>query len=59
MLKEGEPPLLGLFAMMRATDLPERFRGNTWVEPPLTIRRTDGTVHPEYSVVKLSFGFPP
>lgn len=58
-LKEGEPPLLGLFAMARATDLPESFREKTWVEPVLTIRRTDGTVHPEYSAIKLSFGFPP
>ena len=58
-LKEGEPPLLGLFAMTRAVDLPETFREETWVEPVLTIRRTDGTVHPEYSAIKLSFGFPP
>ena len=58
-LKEGETPLLGLFAMVRATDLPEGFRDKTWVEPALTIRRTDGSVHPEYSAIKLSFGFPP
>lgn len=58
-LKEGEPPLLGLFAMARATDFPEHFREKTWAEPVLTIRRTDGSVHPEYSAIKLSFGFPP
>ena len=58
-LKESEPPLLGLFAMARATDLPEGFREKTWVEPVLTIRRTDGSVHPEYQAIKLSFGFPP
>jgi tRNA1(Val) A37 N6-methylase TrmN6 len=58
-LKEGEPPLLGLFAMVRASDLPESFRAQTWTEPVLTIRRTDGSVHPEYSALKLSFGFPP
>jgi tRNA1(Val) A37 N6-methylase TrmN6 len=58
-LKEGEPPLLGLFAMARARDLPEGFREKTWVEPVLTIRREDGTVHPEYQAIKLSFGFPP
>ncbi|MFT3711690.1 MAG: methyltransferase [Archangium sp.] len=58
-LKEGAAPLLGLFAMVRATDLPEGFRGKTWVEPPLTIRTASGEVHPEYSAVKLSFGFPP
>lgn len=58
-LKETERPLLGLFAMMRAADLPPAFRGQTWAEPPLIIRRVDGTIHPEYSAIKLSFGFPP
>jgi tRNA1Val (adenine37-N6)-methyltransferase len=57
--REGEPPLIALFAMMRAEDLPEWFRGQTWVEPPLTIRSRDGKIHPEYSAVKLSFGFAP
>lgn len=58
-LREGEPPLLGLFAMMRTCDLPESIHDQTWKEPPLTIRREDGSVHPEYARVKLSFGFPP
>ena len=58
-LREGERPLLGLFAMVRAMDLPEGMREKTWTEPPLTIRTRDGAVHPEYSAVKLSFGFPP
>jgi tRNA1Val (adenine37-N6)-methyltransferase len=58
-LREGERPLLGLFGMMRAEDLPEAMRARTWEEPPLTIRTRDGAVHPEYSAVKLSFGFPP
>jgi tRNA1Val (adenine37-N6)-methyltransferase len=58
-LRETERPLLGLFAMMRATDLPEAMRNKTWSEPPLIIRTRDGAVHPEYSAVKLSFGFPP
>jgi tRNA1(Val) A37 N6-methylase TrmN6 len=67
-LREGEPPLLGVFAMAKATDLPEKFRGTLsdpeglpagFEEPMLTIRRKDGTIHPEYAVVKLSFGFPP
>lgn len=58
-LREGEPPLLGLFAMARAEDLPEAMRKQSWQEPPLIIRRRDGSVHPEYSAVKLSFGFPP
>lgn len=57
--REGEPPLVGLFAMMRASDLPEAMRERTWVEPPLVIRAADGTVHPEYAAVKLSIGFPP
>jgi tRNA1(Val) A37 N6-methylase TrmN6 len=59
MFKEGEEPLVGLFAMMRRTDLPEPLRDRTWVEPPLVIRTADGRVHPEYSAVKLSIGFPP
>jgi tRNA1(Val) A37 N6-methylase TrmN6 len=59
MLREGERPLLGLFVLMRAEDLPETFRARTWTEPPLIIRAQDGTIHPEYAAVKLSFGFPP
>ena len=58
-LREEERPLLGLFGLMRAEDLPEGMRARTWQEPPLVIRRQDGSVHPEYSAVKLSFGFPP
>ena len=58
-LREGETPLLGLFGMMRTTDLPERMRAQTWSEPPLIIRNREGGVHPEYSAVKLAFGFPP
>ncbi|HEX4342345.1 MAG TPA: methyltransferase [Verrucomicrobiae bacterium] len=57
--REGEPPLIGLFGMMRANDLPEWFRGQTWEEPPLTIRTRKGEIHPEYSAVKLAIGFPP
>ena len=57
--KEGEPPLVTLFAMVRAGDLPERMRAQTWVEPPLVVRAADGSVHPEYAAVKLSLGFPP
>jgi len=67
-LKEGEAPLLGVFAVVTATDLPEKFRATLTgadglpsgiQEPVLTIRRKDGTVDPEYSAVKLSIGFPP
>jgi len=57
--REGDPALVGLFGMMRAEDLPEWFRGQTWVEPPLTIRTREGKIHPEYSAVKLAIGFPP
>jgi len=57
--REGEPPLVDLFAMMRSTDLPPHMRGRTWTEPPLVIRCADGGVHPEYAAVKLAVGFPP
>ena len=57
--KEGEPPLVTLFAMVRAADLPEAMRDRTWVEPSLVIRTAGGEVHPEYAAVKLSIGFPP
>lgn len=57
--RESEPALIGLFGMMRAEDLPDWFRGQTWEEPPLTIRTRDGKIHPEYSAVKLAIGFPP
>jgi len=57
--REDEPPLLSLFAMVASRDLPEGMRERTWVEPPLVIRARDGSVHPEYAAVKLSFGFPP
>jgi tRNA1(Val) A37 N6-methylase TrmN6 len=57
--REGEPPLVTLFLMMRRDDLPEGFRDRTWVEPALVIRTTAGSVHPEYAAVKLAVGFPP
>ena len=57
--REGDAPLVDLFAMMRAVDLPEAMRAATWVEPPLVIRQANGHVHPEYAAVKLAFGFPP
>jgi tRNA1Val (adenine37-N6)-methyltransferase len=55
--KEGEPPLITLFAASRAGDIPATYEA--FVEPPLTIRTRDGGVDPEYSAVRLSFGFPP
>jgi len=57
--REGDPPLVGLFSLMRTEDLPEWFRGETWIEPELIIRARDGNIHPEYSAVKLAIGFPP
>jgi tRNA1Val (adenine37-N6)-methyltransferase len=57
--REGDLPLIALFGLMRADDLPDWFRGQTWEEPPLTIRTRDGKIHPEYSAVKLAIGFPP
>jgi tRNA1Val (adenine37-N6)-methyltransferase len=58
-LREDEPPLLTLFGMMRASDLPDNFRSQSWTEPPLIIRTREGGIHPEYSAVKLAIGFPP
>jgi tRNA1Val (adenine37-N6)-methyltransferase len=57
--REGDPALVGLFGMVRAEDLPEWFRGQTWTEPDLIIRTREGKIHPEYSAVKLAIGFPP
>lgn len=58
--KEGEPPLIALFAAARAEDMPVtvRTRGG-FIEPPLIIRGRNGQVHPEYAAVRMSFGFPP
>ena len=55
--KEGEPPLITLFAAARAEDIP--FTYQAYVEPPLTIRTRDGGVPAEYSAIRMSFGFPP
>jgi tRNA1(Val) A37 N6-methylase TrmN6 len=55
--KEGEPPMISLFAAMRAADLPPGRQ--PWIEPPLVIRTKNGAVHPEYAAIRISFGFPP
>ena len=55
--KEGEPPMISLFAAMRAEDLPPG--REPWIEPPLIIRQQNGSVHPEYAAIRISFGFPP
>jgi len=57
--REGDPPLVALFGLMRAVDLPDWVCGQTWIEPELVIRQRDGKIHPEYSAVKLAIGFPP
>lgn len=59
-LKEGEPPLLGLFLMMRQSDVHESMRSGVFFEDaPLIIRTAAGQIHPEYSLVKMSIGFHP
>lgn len=55
--KQGDTPLITLFAASRAEDIPPTYEA--LVEPPLTIRRRDGGVDAEYSAIRLSFGFPP
>ena len=55
--REGDRPLISLFAASRAADLPPAYE--PLVEPPLGIRRRDGGVVSEYSAIRLSFGFPP
>ena len=57
--REGEPPLVTLFALMRGADLPARMESQTWIEPPLVIRLANGGIHPEYVATKLAIGFPP
>ena len=55
--KEGAAPLIAVFAASRAEDIPRQYQA--FVEPPLTIRTRDGGTDPEYSAIRLSFGFPP
>jgi tRNA1(Val) A37 N6-methylase TrmN6 len=61
--REGEPPLVALFAASRAEDLPEGLPlgdgGFPVLEPPLVVRRRDGRHTTEYAAVRLSMGFPP
>jgi len=55
--KEGEPPLVSLFACARVEDLPSSYEA--FVEEPLVIRCADGSVSREYSAVRMSVGIPP
>ncbi len=60
--REGEPPLVALFAAARAEDLPAALAGGAGfprAEPPLVVRRADGRHTPELAAVRLSMGFPP
>ncbi|MBK9375198.1 MAG: methyltransferase [Holophagales bacterium] len=61
--REGDRPLVALFAASRAEDLPKdlpRGRGGfPAAEPPLVVRRRDGRHTTEYAAVRLSMGFPP
>ena len=57
--REEEEPLIRLYAMVRASDLPDELRMSGLEEPPLTIRTASGDVHPEYRILKLAVGFPP
>lgn len=57
--REGNEPLISLFATALASDLPVVFRAQSWVEPPLTIRLANGDVSPEYKTVKFTMGFRP
>lgn len=55
--KEGEAPLISLFAAGRAADIPPRRA--VFVEPPLAIRDRKGATTVEYAAIRMSFGFPP
>lgn len=60
--KEGEPYGLDVFAAARRQDLPEDFATRAQcpeVEPPVLIRRADGTVDPAIARIRLAVGFPP
>lgn len=61
--REGEPPLVALYAASRAEDLPAELprgsEGFPFVEPPLVVRRRDGRHTTEYAALRLSMGFPP
>ncbi|HEY3055749.1 MAG TPA: methyltransferase [Thermoanaerobaculia bacterium] len=55
--KEGEPPRIALFAASRGEDIPPTYE--PFIEAPLTIRTRSGSIDPEYSAIRMSFGFPP
>ena len=61
--REGEPPLVALYAAARAEDLsaglPRGEEGFPLLEPPLVVRRRDGRHTVAYAALRLSMGFPP
>ncbi len=60
--KDGEPYGLDVFAAARRQDLPEDFEARAQcpeAEPPLLIRRADGSVDGGIARVRLAVGFPP
>jgi tRNA1Val (adenine37-N6)-methyltransferase len=60
--KEGEPYGLDVFAAARRQDLPEDFGARAQcpeAEPPILIRRADGSVDGGIARVRLAVGFPP
>ncbi|MFZ9886418.1 MAG: tRNA1(Val) (adenine(37)-N6)-methyltransferase [Myxococcota bacterium] len=60
--KEGVPAErsgLRLYLAAATVDLPPGFPDRAVEEPPLTIRSRNGSIDPEYSALKMSFGFPP
>jgi len=63
LFKAGESSVICLFLAARRADLPSSFAGGRSgkpvLEPALIIRSRDGSVHPEYATIRLSFGFPP
>jgi len=55
--KEGEPPRVRLWAAVRRADVPEGFE--SFLEPPLVVRRGDGSRSAEYAAIRMTMGFPP
>ena len=60
--KADEPYGLDVFAAGRRQDYPDTFEARAQcpeVEPPVLIRRADGSVDPAIARVRLALGFPP
>jgi len=60
--KDGEPYGLDVFVAARRQDFPEDFEIRAQcpeVEPPILIRRADGSVDARIARVRLALGFPP